>query len=116
MWDGKALWRRRDKFASGMRGHKLVVSIPMAVGNYDYVVSFEFKLDGQIRVDSAASGFLQTMYWDKENPLRPEGAQRDPFGYRVSDYTHGSMHDHSLGWKVDLDILGTENTFKTLEW
>ena len=46
MWDGKALWRRRDKFASGMRGHKLVVSIPMAVGNYDYVVSFEFKLDG----------------------------------------------------------------------
>lgn len=116
MWDGKALWRRRDKFASGMRGHKLVVSIPMAVGNYDYVVSFEFKLDGQIRVDSAASGFLQTMYWDKESPLRPEGAQRDPFGYRVSDYTHGSMHDHSLGWKVDLDILGTENTFKTLEW
>jgi len=116
MWDGSSLWRRRDKFASGMRGHKLVVRIPMAVGNYDYIVSFEFMLDGKLRVDSTASGFLQTMYWDKENPLRPEGANRDPFGYRVSDYTHGSMHDHSIGWKVDLDVLGTDNTFKTMHW
>jgi len=116
VYDGSAMWRRKDKFMSGARDYKLVVRTPMAVGNYDYLVSYIFKLDGVLKTEAQASGFLQTTYWDPDSPLRTPGAMRDPFGFRVSDYTHGTMHDHSIGFKVDMDILGQSNTMKTYEW
>jgi hypothetical protein len=33
------------------------------------------------------------------------------FGARVADYAAGSLHSHLIGYKVDLDVLGTANTF-----
>lgn len=31
-------------------------------------------------------------------------------GYQIHNALSGSMHDHSLNFKVDLDILGTKNS------
>ena len=63
-----------------------------------------------------ASGFLQAGFWDPENPNAGEDKTSDAFGYRVGEYTHGAIHDHSFAFKVDLDILGSQNTFKTMNW
>jgi primary-amine oxidase len=77
------------------------------VGNYDYMTSYEFHYDGSIQVSVRASGYIQgsdsvnaTNAWD--------------YGFKIRDYLSGSMHDHVLNFKADVDILGTKNTlFKT---
>ncbi|KAJ7199635.1 putative copper amine oxidase [Mycena pura] len=64
------------------------------VGNYDYNFDYNFMIDGSIEVVVRASGYIQSAYC-----------------YHIHDALSGSMHDHSLNWKVDMDILGTSNTF-----
>ncbi|KAJ7058557.1 copper amine oxidase [Mycena amicta] len=71
------------------------------VGNYDYNFDYNFMLDGTIEVVVRASGYIQSAYY----------AKNDEYGYRIHDALSGSMHDHALNWKVDMDILGTKNTF-----
>ncbi|KAJ7479846.1 copper amine oxidase [Mycena latifolia] len=71
------------------------------VGNYDYSFDYVFAMDGSIETIIRASGYIQSAYYAKNND----------YGYQVHDALSGSMHDHVLNWKVDIDILGTENTF-----
>ena len=35
------------------------------------------------------------------------------FGVPVGPHTNGVLHDHVVGYKVDLDIAGTSNSFQT---
>ncbi|KAH7312423.1 copper amine oxidase [Stachybotrys elegans] len=76
------------------------------VANYDYQTTYEFYYDGSIQVLVRASGYIQGSdivtddAWD--------------YGFHIRDNLSGGMHDHVLNFKVDLDILGTNNTlFKT---
>ncbi|GAA5903080.1 uncharacterized protein JCM6883_002688 [Sporobolomyces salmoneus] len=70
------------------------------VGNYDYSFTYSFYLDGTIEVGVSASGYIQSAYY----------AQNEEYGYHIHDGLSGSMHTHVLNWKVDVDILGTNNT------
>jgi primary-amine oxidase len=70
------------------------------VGNYDYMFSYEFYLDGSINVDVRASGYIQSAFF----------AKNEEYGYHIHDALSGSMHDHVLNYKIDFDILGTTNT------
>ncbi|KAK4963066.1 hypothetical protein LTR10_000694 [Elasticomyces elasticus] len=72
------------------------------VGNYDYMFSYEFYLDGSIKVQVRASGYIQSAYY----------ANNKDYGYQIHDFLSGSMHDHVLNFKADLDILGTDNTME----
>jgi primary-amine oxidase len=47
-----------------------------------------------------ASGYIQSAFY----------AKNDGYGYRIHDALSGSMHDHILNFKADIDILGTNNT------
>ena len=75
------------------------------VGNYDYQFSYEFYYDGSIHVEVRASGYIQAAYW----------AKNEDYGYHIHDALSGSMHDHVLNYKVDFDILGTDNTMEIVE-
>ncbi|KAJ7186602.1 copper amine oxidase [Mycena filopes] len=71
------------------------------VGNYDYSVRLSFfALDGSIETIVRASGYIQSAFYAKNND----------YGYQVHDALSGSMHDHVLNWKVDIDVLGTANS------
>ncbi|GAA5982519.1 hypothetical protein JCM5350_006100 [Sporobolomyces pararoseus] len=70
------------------------------VGNYDYSFTYSFYLDGTVEVSVSASGYIQSAYY----------AQNQDYGYHIHDGLSGSMHVHVLNWKVDVDILGTNNT------
>lgn len=76
------------------------------VGNYDYMFSYSFYMDGSIHVDVRASGYIQSAYF----------AKNSEYGYKIHDNLSGSVHDHVLNFKVDLDILGTSNTVATSEF
>ncbi|KAL2856687.1 copper amine oxidase [Aspergillus pseudoustus] len=70
------------------------------IGNYDYMFSYTFHMDGTIGVEVRASGYIQSAYY----------ANNQDFGYQIHDSLSGSMHDHVLNFKADFDILGTDNT------
>ncbi|GAA5930824.1 uncharacterized protein JCM15063_002470 [Sporobolomyces koalae] len=71
------------------------------VGNYDYSFTYTFFLDGTIESHVSASGYIQSAYY----------AANGEYGYHIHDGLSGSMHVHVLNWKVDIDVLGTNNTF-----
>ena len=75
------------------------------MGNYDYQFSYEFYADGSINIEVRASGYIQAAYY----------AHNEEYGYHIHDALSGSMHDHVLNYKVDFDILGTNNTMTTVE-
>ena len=64
--------------------------------------SYEFYLDGSIKVSIKASGYIQSAYY----------ANNEDYGYQIHDALSGSMHDHVLNYKADFDILGMENTMQ----
>ncbi|KAJ5663299.1 hypothetical protein N7507_004030 [Penicillium longicatenatum] len=72
------------------------------VGNYDYMFSYSFYMDGSIGVEVRASGYIQSAYY----------AHNEDFGYKVHEALSGSMHDHVLNFKADFDILGVNNTME----
>ncbi|KAL4790421.1 copper amine oxidase [Aspergillus venezuelensis] len=72
------------------------------IGNYDYMFSYNFHMDGTIGVEVRASGYIQSAYY----------ANNQDFGYQIHDSLSGSMHDHVLNFKADFDILGTDNTIE----
>jgi len=76
------------------------------IGNYDYMTSFEFRMDGSILIGVRASGYIMTAF----------AAHNDEYGFHIHDNLSGSMHDHLLTFKADLDILGEKNSFQKVEF
>ncbi|BCS14298.1 hypothetical protein ALUC_60854A [Aspergillus luchuensis] len=72
------------------------------IGNYDYTISYTFHLDGTIGIDVRASGYIQAAH----------SAHNTNYGYQIHSALSGSMHDHILNFKADLDILGTANSIE----
>ncbi|KAH9918725.1 copper amine oxidase [Epithele typhae] len=64
------------------KGYQLVVRSISTVGNYDYLFDYIFQLDGTI-----------------------EG-----YGTAIRETTMGSLHDHVINYKVDLDVAGQDNS------
>ncbi|OCH86254.1 amine oxidase catalytic domain-containing protein [Obba rivulosa] len=77
-----------------VKGYVLVVR---SISTFDYI----FHLDGTIEVRLSASGYLQAGYW--------EPAQ-EGYGAAIRETTMGSLHDHVINYKVDLDVVGPRNT------
>ena len=109
----EALWRHANK---GLEDNYLVLRTAMNLGNYDYTAEWRFHLDGSVETMLSASGYLYGAFWDPEDPWVNGSKSETPFGYRISDFLQGPIHDHTYIFKVDLDILGTNNSFETVNW
>ncbi|KAK7031010.1 hypothetical protein VNI00_013800 [Paramarasmius palmivorus] len=81
-----------------VKGYVLVLATPhVATIIFDYM----FHFDGTIEVRVSASGYLQGGYWEPKN---------GPYGTKIHDVSMGVLHDHVINFKVDLDIVGQENS------
>jgi primary-amine oxidase len=76
------------------------------VGNYDFMIDYNFFYDGAIEVSARASGYISAAYWDGNSD----------YGFHIHDFLSGSLHDHVLTWKADLDILGTKNSVQKIDF
>ncbi|KAF2276554.1 amine oxidase catalytic domain-containing protein [Westerdykella ornata] len=76
------------------------------VGNYDYLIEYSFFLDGGIEVSVRASGYISAAYY----------ANNQDYGFQIHDFLSGSMHDHVITFKADLDILGEKNSVQKVEF
>ena len=89
-------------YVSVTKNIALVVRSISTVGNYDYMFDYEFCLDGSIHVTVRASGYIQSSFWTTNL------GNQD--GFHIHDNLAGSMHDHVLNYKIDLDVAGTANS------
>ena len=93
---------QRHSTQSNTKNIYFVVRSISTVGNYDYMFSYEFYMDGSIQISVRAAGYIQSAYY----------AANEDYGYHIHDALSGSMHDHVLNFKADFDILGTANTME----
>ncbi|KAL6922703.1 hypothetical protein FSST1_006729 [Fusarium sambucinum] len=76
------------------------------VGNYDYLFDYTFHYDGSISVTVRASGYIQGAFWSGDGD----------YGFHIHDNLSGSMHDHVINFKLDLDIKGRKNSLLKTEF
>ena len=82
-----------------------IVRSVSTVGNYDYMFTYSFFMDGSLAVEVRASGYIQSAYY----------AGNHDYGFKIHDALSGSMHDHVLLYKIDTDIHGTANTVQLMD-
>jgi primary-amine oxidase len=56
-------------------------------------------------VSARASGYISAAYWEGNSD----------YGFHIHDHLSGSLHDHVLTFKADIDILGAKNSVQKVE-
>ncbi|KFK44948.1 hypothetical protein AALP_AA1G323500 [Arabis alpina] len=87
-----------------------VARMVTTVGNYDYVVDYEFKPSGAIKIGVGLTGVLavKPVKYVHTSEIKDK---EDIHGTIVADNTVGVNHDHFVTFRLDLDIDGTDNSF-----
>lgn len=98
--------RDQGAFYGGMADSVLVVRSILTVVNYDYIIDFVFHQSGALEVRTLSTGYILSTFWRK---------QEDPYGFRLAEHISGNIHHHMFHYKADLDILGTDNRYETLD-
>ncbi|XP_075631280.1 amine oxidase [copper-containing] 3-like isoform X2 [Balearica regulorum gibbericeps] len=84
-------------YYGGLVNSALVVRSIATVGNYDYIWDFIFYQNGAIEGKVQATGYASSSF------LHGDGLR---YGNRVWEHTLGTIHTHSINYKVDLDVGG----------
>ncbi|XP_040473655.1 membrane primary amine oxidase-like isoform X2 [Falco naumanni] len=84
-------------FYGGLVNSVLVIRSITTIGNYDYVWDFIFYQNGAIEGKVQATGYASSSF------LHGDGLR---YGNRVWEHTLGTVHTHSINYKVDLDVGG----------
>ncbi|KAL5541582.1 hypothetical protein UlMin_009292 [Ulmus minor] len=111
---GDILWRHSEnlipnKVVTEVRSEvSLVVRMVATVGNYDYIIDWEFKQNGAIVAKVGLSGLLEVR---GTNYTHKDQIQEEVYGTILAENTLGINHDHFLTYHLDLDIDGEANSF-----
>nr|XP_056720702.1 retina-specific copper amine oxidase-like [Euleptes europaea] len=87
--------RRQLLYYGGLPATALILRSVATMGNYDYIWDFVFHPNGAIESKVQATGYISSSF------LYGDGLD---YGNRVGDRTLGTIHTHSIGYKVDLDV------------
>ncbi|XP_025927100.1 membrane primary amine oxidase-like isoform X2 [Apteryx rowi] len=88
-------------YYGGLVNSALIVRSIATLDNYDYVWDFIFYQNGAIEAKVQATGYMSSSF------LHGDGLR---YGNRVWEHTLGTIHTHSINYKVDLDVGGVKNS------
>ncbi|XP_011438553.3 putative amine oxidase [copper-containing] [Magallana gigas] len=93
-------------FYEGLPNSVLILRSILTVVNYSYLIDYIFYHTGAVEVKVVSTGYILAT---------PFTANASNFGFQVSDNINGNLHHHMFSFKVDVDIYGTENRYRTLD-
>lgn len=93
-------------FYEGLPNSVLILRSILTVVNYSYLIDYIFYHTGAVEVKVVSTGYILAT---------PFTANASNFGFQVSDNINGNLHHHMFSFKVDVDIHGTENRYRTLD-
>ncbi|CAH1779879.1 unnamed protein product [Owenia fusiformis] len=96
------------EFYSGMPNNALVLRNIISSYNYDYTISFIFYQNGVIGTKVSASGYVLCEFTHHNVPIE------DLIGFKLHENVLSMFHQHLFNFKVDMDILGENNSHETL--
>jgi len=105
---GDMSWRHLAATNEGRIKRDLVVRSAAVLGNYDYVLDWQFQQDGSIRVSVGATGIVEV---DAVNQRIADGGDDHEFGRFVDEHIVAINHDHYFNFRLDLDVDGATNRF-----
>ncbi|KAE8077022.1 hypothetical protein FH972_015631 [Carpinus fangiana] len=111
---GNIMWRHTeseisDEVIREVRAEvSLVVRMVAVVGNHDYIIDWEFKPDGTIKLGVGLTGVLEVK---GVTYTHTDDIREDVYGTLLANNTIGIYHDHFLTYYLDLDVDGEANSF-----
>ena len=93
-------------FYGGMPGSALVLRSASTAYNYDYIYDYLFYANGVLEGRVSTSGYVQATLWTSHEAS---------YGNQIHAGVAGTIHDHLINYKVDLDIGGRKNSFETVD-
>ncbi|KAK0049904.1 amine oxidase [copper-containing] [Biomphalaria pfeifferi] len=93
-------------FYGGMLDSVLVLRSALTISNDDYIIDFIFHQNGVLETTVITTGYiLGNVYSEAEGR----------YGFRIGENLLGNLHHQMFHFKVDLDVAGTQNMYKTLD-
>lgn len=121
---GDPAWRHFEVFAQtpdapvpaeGRPATELVVRSASEVGNYDYLIDYRFKQDGQIEIKIGATGLDAVKGVASASMDDPTAAEDTKYGTLIAPNLVAPFHDHYFNFRLDFDVDQPANMFETLD-
>ncbi|XP_038874329.1 primary amine oxidase-like isoform X1 [Benincasa hispida] len=116
---GDISWRHSDSLLPNGEAPResrqkvtLVARMTSTVGNYDYIIDWEFQTDGLIRVEVGLSGMLMIKATPQDFVHVKDDETFEPL---VSENAIGVVHDHYITFYLDMDVDGVNNSFVNID-
>ena len=121
---GDPAWRHFEVFAQGdttvvpAEGRpdtELVVRTASVVGNYDYLVDYRFRQNGEIAIQIGSTGLDAVRGVASTSMEDPTAAADTGHGTLVAPHLVAPFHDHYFNFRLDFDVDGPVNHPAVLE-
>ncbi|PID64088.1 MAG: tyramine oxidase [Gammaproteobacteria bacterium] len=100
-----------DKFVptEGRPETELVLRSASEVGNYDYLIDYRFKQNGDVSIKVGASGLDATKGVASKDADSETFDEDTRYGSLIAPNLVAANHDHYFNFRVDLDVDGRNN-------
>lgn len=118
---GEVAWRHSESPITGLDIREsrpkvtLVARMVASVANYDYIMDWEFQMDGLVRIKVGLSGILMVKGTSYSHLSEARGNEGDMHGTLLSENVIGVIHDHYVTFRLDMDVDGADNSFVRVE-